>query len=195
MELMRRRREIIGLSRSVLPSEYQQLEYIKTPSTGILSKNYNAFICTGIPYNGIGKIVCKYGVFTYTDGNAPIILAAYASGTTTVANPFVAINGASSSVSGLIISPIAQSPYGGTLNEYTIICSSTSNNNLRIGGWSDGAWTADGAYYYVDVYDKNNELMAKFLPCYRKADDVAGLYDIVGNEFYSSAGSEEFQKP
>jgi hypothetical protein len=195
MDLMKRRREIIGRSRSVLPPEYQQLEYIKTPVDSGLSKPYNAFICTEMPYNSIGKIVCKYGVLTFAGGNAPVFLAAYASGTTTVTNPFIALNGTTGN-SGMVLSPRATPPYDGTLNEYTVECSVVSSSNkLRIGGWSDGVWTAVGTYYYVDVYDKSNNLVAKCLPCYRKADEVVGLYDTIGKEFYSSAGSQNFEKP
>ena len=39
---------------------------------------------------------------------------------------------------------------------------------------------------------ENNELKYEFIPCYRKADNVAGLYDLVNGVFYTNAGSGTF---
>lgn len=41
------------------------------------------------------------------------------------------------------------------------------------------------------VYD-NGTLVRDFVPCYRKVDNVAGLYDLVNNVFYTNAGSGVF---
>jgi hypothetical protein len=30
------------------------------------------------------------------------------------------------------------------------------------------------------------------IPCYRKADNVAGMYDLFSGEFYTNAGTGEF---
>ena len=37
----------------------------------------------------------------------------------------------------------------------------------------------------------NNVLVRDFVPCYRKTDDVGGLYDLVTREFYSNAADNE----
>lgn len=36
------------------------------------------------------------------------------------------------------------------------------------------------------------EVVRKFVPCYRKSDSVAGLYDTIGKKFYTNAGSGIF---
>ena len=41
------------------------------------------------------------------------------------------------------------------------------------------------------VYD-NGTLVRDFVPCYRKVDNVAGLYDLVNNVFYTNVGSGVF---
>lgn len=45
--------------------------------------------------------------------------------------------------------------------------------------------------YYFDMYD-NELLVRSFIPCYRKKDSVAGLYDIVNGVFYENKGTGEF---
>ena len=45
--------------------------------------------------------------------------------------------------------------------------------------------------YYMKIYDSNT-LVRNFIPCYRKSDTVAGLYDTVNDVFYTNAGSGVF---
>lgn len=47
--------------------------------------------------------------------------------------------------------------------------------------------------YSCKIYD-NEILVRDYIPCYRKADGVAGLYDMVNNEFYTNLGTGEFLK-
>lgn len=45
-------------------------------------------------------------------------------------------------------------------------------------------------YGYSVQYD--GELLQSFIPCYRKIDNVPGMYDIVNNVFYTNAGTGLF---
>ena len=45
--------------------------------------------------------------------------------------------------------------------------------------------------YSCKIYD-NNTIVRDFVPCYRKADNVAGLYDLVNGVFYTNAGTGSF---
>ena len=45
--------------------------------------------------------------------------------------------------------------------------------------------------YAMYIYDNGN-LVRDFVPCYRKSDNVAGLYDLVNNVFYTNVGSGVF---
>ena len=47
--------------------------------------------------------------------------------------------------------------------------------------------------YYCKIWD-NNILFRNFIPCYRKSDNVAGLYDLVNGVFYTNAGTGTFIK-
>lgn len=45
-----------------------------------------------------------------------------------------------------------------------------------------------GRIYWLEIYDENNMLIANYIPCYRKSDSVAGMYDLVENQFYTGTG-------
>ena len=53
------------------------------------------------------------------------------------------------------------------------------------------------ASYFGDIYefsilDENGDYVIQLIPCYRKADNEAGMYDIVNDVFYTNAGSGSF---
>lgn len=45
--------------------------------------------------------------------------------------------------------------------------------------------------HYFKVIN-NNDIIAEFIPCYRKADNKTGMYDIVNNKFCPNSGTGEF---
>lgn len=47
--------------------------------------------------------------------------------------------------------------------------------------------------YNLKIYD-NDTLVRDFVPCYKKSNNVIGLYDKVNNTFYTNAGSGSFVK-
>lgn len=58
---------------------------------------------------------------------------------------------------------------------------------------SAGANYWNGNLYYCKIWD-NETLVRNFIPCYRKNDNVVGLYDSVNGEFYANAGTGNFAK-
>lgn len=48
-----------------------------------------------------------------------------------------------------------------------------------------------GKLFYCSFSIKD-ELIRNFIPCYRKADNEAGMYDLVSGEFYTNAGTGSF---
>lgn len=49
----------------------------------------------------------------------------------------------------------------------------------------------DVKLYSFQIYEDDN-LIKDLIPCYRKSDGVAGLYDLINNVFYDSDGVSEF---
>lgn len=51
--------------------------------------------------------------------------------------------------------------------------------------------TAKAQWYYVKIYE-GDTMLRSFVPCYRKTDNVVGMYDLVNGVFYTSVGSGAF---
>ena len=45
--------------------------------------------------------------------------------------------------------------------------------------------------YGCKIYN-SDKLIRDFIPCYRKADNVSGMYDVVNKKFYTNAGTGNF---
>ena len=48
--------------------------------------------------------------------------------------------------------------------------------------------------YSMQIYDVNDDIIRDFVPCYRIADSVIWLYDLVNNVFYTNVGGWTFTK-
>lgn len=84
-------------------------------------------------------------------------------------------------------------------NAYTNNFSSISANNtasriLCIYSMGDTKLTehySKSKLYNFKIYE-NNIIVRNFVACYRKSDNVAGLYDLVNNVFYENSGTGSF---
>lgn len=92
----------------------------------------------------------------------------------------------------LILNGIEINP-NGTYTDLTTV------NPMSIFAWTKTDGTS-GNYinkgvriYYLRFLDGNN-LMANFIPCYRKSDNEIGMYDTVSQTFYTNQGTGEFLK-
>lgn len=85
------------------------------------------------------------------------------------------------------------------LNGSTVISSAnattfTNAYNLFAFAYNDSGSAGDFAQcriYSLSIYD-NGTLVRKFTPCYRKADNVAGFYELLNGVFYPNAGTGSF---
>ncbi|MBR6504924.1 MAG: hypothetical protein IKT41_04370 [Clostridia bacterium] len=60
-------------------------------------------------------------------------------------------------------------------------------------GSSSYSRIASAKIYNCKIWD-NGVLVRNFIPCYRRIDNVVGMYDLVNNEFYENAGTGTFVK-
>ena len=83
------------------------------------------------------------------------------------------------------------SAQGTSQGEYTM----TSNLFLFAQNYNGAARMANNTKLKsFSYYDKNNTLICDLVPCYRKADGVIGMYDIVRKIFLTNAGTGSFTK-
>ena len=193
--------EAIGTN-TLLPPEYQQVEYIESTGTQYINTGYNPTktlkIETDISIGNSNKTI--FGAYN----NNSERLQLYVQNSTYY--PVVRIFGSTSQVS---ISS------GFTLNSKHNIVLDLVNLELSLDGRT-GKVTDEGCtninypiyvlagnssgtantlisakLYSFRMWD-DNVLVRDFVPCYRKSDNVAGLYDVVNNKFYTNSGTGNF---
>lgn len=182
---------------SRLPEEYQEVEYIN----GIQA--YNNPLTTGINLNckwkDISKIQIKMQFLKLSsNSHGSMIIKSTTNGTNSYA-PFIC-----SKTSGIIFEGIN----GSITNDYTkeqltkngmkeieiLIDNNTNSSNMYFGSWQDSAYSMDWQLQYLKMYNTQNKLIRDLVPCYRKADNVVGVYDLVNDVFYTNAGTGTFVK-
>lgn len=75
---------------------------------------------------------------------------------------------------------------------------SYSNSNNLWMFWSITGWTLSNPFiwriYYMRIWDGSNNPLREFIPCYRIADSVIWMYDLVNDVFYTNGGTWTFSK-
>lgn len=194
--LLRRRALISALNKGVLPSNYQQVEYLESTGTQWIDTNlafntlytydvsvsYNSLSETyamgivGVPsmYVGVGITLFT----TYSDNNINGDRLPYIVGNRV---NYVLKNG-SQTIDTVEVSTHTITTID-TRNVYLFALNFQSANAAAFFGKTK-------MYYYKVM--QGETVIQHFIPCYRKADNVAGMYDVVNDKFYTNAGTGNF---
>lgn len=85
----------------------------------------------------------------------------------------------------------------GSTNKNTSNVALTMTSNMYLFAQNYNGNPRYGAYRkvsYFQYYDKNDTLICDLVPCYRKSDNIIGMYDIVRKTFLTKKGSGSFTK-
>lgn len=195
-----------------LPAEYQEVEYL-TGGHATSGSNYS-YIDTGIiaTLSSIEEIEIEFAIpSTYVDtncyvfgvGSTQIRLGVYCNNGTQKLYPYynnyastnltfsfgtrysLKINDANHKIicNNTELATISTFPQNGTYSPYLF---SLNNMNARYG---TGRSTI---YSYIKRNNSTNEIIQDLVPCYRKSDNVAGMYDIVNETFKVNDGEGTF---
>lgn len=188
----------------ILPNEYQQVEYIESTGTQYIDTGYKVNMNTDTVEvevdvtreNGSHFVFGNYSTNNYYGfnfyGEASSLYFYY-----NVAQ--VIINTSHSGVGE--ITKLKATNTNFYVNNTSVGTFETVNNttpyNAFIFGASSSSSTADFLtkmkLYSCKITSANN-VVRNFIPCYRKSDNVIGLFDIVNNVFYTNAGTGTFNK-
>ena len=167
-----------------LPVEYQEVEYIESTGTQYIDTNYTP--------NQNTKAYTKFNSDTLNSG-----LYSSSNKFTAYINPkgnwrFGSTTVLITSSSGVLYTSV-QDKTGVIINEtdvynYGTVTDFTSTATLKLMFNSTGF---KGKIYEFKLYD-NDILVRNFIPCYRKSDNVAGMYDIVTGKFFTNIGTGSF---
>ena len=193
---------------SQLPTEYQEVEYIQSSGT--------QYIDTGVVATSGFEIDIKINIDTVTGSWAPILAAhelsapykrnfiAYTSSKKMEIDAGDKITQTSVTLTGddvIKASNVENNFYlnvNGTNYTPTV---TTAASNLAYSGRTmhllhsngyDFGYTSGKVYYCKITVD--GTLVRNFVPCYRKSDNIVGLYDLVNGVFYTNAGTGNFAK-
>ena len=187
-----------------LPDEYQEVEYIESDGT--------QYIDTGIKLHQNYEVELKISGITY--GNTKI----FGSRSSATTNNFSILSTDTSivcdfynySINRLQVSTPITEPITIKMNSSKLILNSservvssyvafTTPGNAYIfngaGTFPAGYTNASMRLHYCKItVEGDTEPVRYFIPCYRKSDEVIGLYDLINNHFYTNAGTGTFTK-
>lgn len=179
---------------SRLPQGYQEVEYIESSGTQYIdtgfvvnkSDNYVLEIdglfpsqaqayqgCNGYMQFFVGS---KYGISNESSisvGNRDTVRIAYANQTATL------------TVNGSQAESKSWASYSGANVKLGVLRMGDTNN-----GWFSGG-EASGTIYGYKVW-KDEVLVSDCIPCVRNSDNVAGVYDVIREQFITNVGSGVF---
>lgn len=200
---MNRRQMLEFLSLSRLPSEFQEVEYLESSgtqyiNTGIIAKS-------SINVNGLFQIKSTSIERTFGARTSAYKYENYINSQNNYfINRFFYVN----EYADIRLHAPAYANYTDVLlsikngvckfNTETILTNTTTfdtNLNLYLfASNNDGIAQYFGneiRLKHFKMFD-GNTIVRNFVPCYRKADNVAGLYDLVNGVFYTNAGTGTF---
>ena len=190
--------------KSLLPDEYQQIEYIESTGTQYIDTKYK--LSGNLKFNGkilinedtkemaiIGNDLSNNGqieigfnnnkFFTYCNNNSARIIP-----TESLYNKIIEFESeySSNKPNKRSILNIDNKKYECTSDEENGMY---SNSNLLL-LCVYNSYFFSGRVYVLDFFI-NEQLICNFIPCYRKLDNEIGLYDTVNDEFYTNQGTGE----
>lgn len=184
-----------------LPKEYQEVEYIQS--------NGNQYIDTGINGNAIGEYEIKlnalgseaHGWEQYFAGDRN---TQYSTGKLYSSSQILVYQGFPTGGPDMQMGSLSDTLEIKVLRETGITSNGTYKSQYSGAPWgtltfwvfnshSEPSLGASMKLYYLKMYS-NGTLSRDFVPCYRKSDNVIGLYDLVSKTFFTNAGTGNFIK-
>ena len=184
-----------------LPSEYQEVEYIESTGTQYIDTGYKANNNSSVEIEVSDMVindqyVAIFGAresnlnqfWVFFTQNTHIIKARYNNQTSTGVpiNNYTKINLDKNKffVNDELKFEFEKQDFSCNYDLYLFCVNNLDsvqylNNSVRI--------------YSCKIYDNNN-LVRDFVPCYRKSDNVIGMYDLANNIFYTNSGTGDFLK-
>ena len=174
----------------VLPDTYQQVEYIETTD----------YQYCEIPYQiNAGDIIA--GEVSLSSGTSESGFAGrYPNGwelsfnSSKIVNFWVSSNSGSSNL-GLAVYPTVTSSSVNTKFRFAISFSATIQTNyVNVGVYRSDSYPFNGKIYHFAIISNGLGLQNSIdlIPCYRKADNEPGLYDLINGIFYTNQGDGAF---
>lgn len=204
MGMILNRRRVMG-KKGLLPSEYQEVEYIETDGKSYLNLNETATIDCEIGldcyvvYSQIGYnqffMGCRKEGCVAIIGIQPNLVYQFGNMAASIFTLSIQMNKRYKIVAnntGCYVDGTLYYPYSGgvsavTSSNHIMLFATSYNTNDNIEFMAGNGFRVYSAYV-----KKNNKYVKKVIPCRRKSDNVLGMYDTVTNTFYTNRGTGTF---
>ena len=182
---------------SQLPIEYQEVEYIQSSGTQYIDTGYIVNASDTISWEFTAMIPSQSEAFMGANGYLQFHVTSSGVGVSTLNASGL---GAKKTFRIDFSNSVTQLYIDNTLVETKNWSGSYNGTNVKLGifklGDADNGWHTTTSPVSCTLYEYainigENEV-SRCVPCYRKVDNVAGLYDLVNNVFYTNAGSGVF---
>ena len=181
--ITRRRRAMMGEKEEParLPAEYQEVEWIGT--NGMATASAFPYISPGVKAINGDVITIWFKPISFSSeccvigNNQSPQLETYYSNASTIK---------------VYLMQKATLSVGTPYDTIVAYASERTNNTYKIGYWNTNYLANYRAFYLKHVRGGNTLL--ELIPCYRKADGVIGMYDLVSESFFANSGTGTFAK-
>ena len=195
-------------SASRLPSAFQEVEYIESSGTQYIDTNLVATTTMEFELKMWQSSNAKSKIFGSRENATTKSFSLYFStGNALTFNFYGNVTAESQNYDNMVLTLkglISGNNFNCFINEslvrsISIQSVSLYSGNMYLIAYNNGGnaslpnTTGQFRMYYCQIYD-NNTLVRNFVPCYRKADNEIGLYDLVNGVFYTNAGTGTFTK-
>lgn len=189
-------------TQKILPDIYTQVEYLESTGT--------QYIDTGYKVNANTEYEVEFSYSTQLEANNGFVLGSRISSTSEnislTCDQYIFYVGRGTNYSLVNSTTLQNIKYKIKVTKTQIIKDDVlllnSNNNFATTGtYNVNLCTCNQngtniRYFKGKIYrckfSENDVLVRNFIPCYRKLDNVAGLYDTINNVFYTNAGTGTF---
>lgn len=172
MTLKERRRALMAVKKkggSILPAEYQEVEWIGYNTSKL-------YLTTPVGASNVTKVVSDVEKLSVPSSGTVFPNGSGSSSWGTVEN----ISGSKWSCNP---SYAKDTLFGRTT--LTSTKTGTVSGNVRL-GYSSNAYCPQLRYHTLEIYGENDTLLFNGIPCYRKSDNLIGMYDTVSESFVAS---------
>lgn len=199
MSLLNRRKALISaINNGLLPHGYQQVEYLESTGTQFINtgfypnQNTNVYLDFQVTTVTASFIFGSRGnsttAYTFNIGSGENFVTSYRSSAAvtlssadTLRHTFIR-NKSEAQLDETKINHGNVASFSASYPMVLFACHTSSNQ---------GYLPSKTRVYSFKIYD-NGKLVRDFIPCYRKADNVSGMYDVANSKFYTNSGTGNF---
>lgn len=199
-ELMRRRRALMGQKKAArLPADFQEVSWIEGKNgpvinSGVKIKTDSLLLAT---VEEMGDPAYPYPAFYGSENpifylqhqrNSTNYYVGFGTSLTVTANATLLRGGPHTIAHDKTGVKIDGEQFATFSNK-----SVTENENVFLFGISANTRPTWARIYSLQIIE-NGSMVRDFVPCYRKADNEIGMFDLVSNTFFTNAGTGTFTK-